>query len=407
MCHEKRSASLVTLPDDLVFMEILVRLPVKYLVRCKCVSTYWRARIEDGDFVREHRDRSSASRPSLLIIPRNVGEGDREEFDDDISFYILGPGQEPDTFEDKAELMCEKACPPELVEGITNFIYPTHCDGLVAIATGTDQVFLCNPATQEFVALPLGTPDVDIDNMRPPSAAIGFDLSQKQYVIARYFYRRRCFDESTGKLDYDIGHEVFTLGDNSWSWKPTVDPPHAIGHTRPVCTGDVIYWGCDHMEDPLPSSLMRFSLQYKTFDLVPCPPGFAYNSAIEHLADLNGKLCYVNLTTSENTFDVWQLADDGTLWLPRCRIDPDDCLDSVAFGSVAFLPLLTAGGRMLTMVSDDEQRLYWCDERSGDVEEVVDLEEDIDLEGWDDSDYCIHHIVPYRESLISITNCRV
>ncbi|KAF7002262.1 hypothetical protein CFC21_017769 [Triticum aestivum] len=392
---------LVTLPNDLIFMEVLVRLPVKCLASCKFVSPYWRALIECGDFVSHHRNRSRASRPSILVIPRKNGIEDEEEFSDDISFYRLAPGQAPDTFEDEAELMLEKACPPE-AEGITNVIYPMHCDGLVAIATGTDQVFLCNPATKEFVALPLGTPDVDIHRMRPPSAAIGYDQWKNQYVVARYFYRRRCYKKPSGKLDYDIGHEVFTLGNNSWSWEATADPPHAIGDTPPVCTRDAIYWGCDGSEDPRPSSLMRFSLRYRTFDLVPCPPRFAYNSGIEHLADLGGKLCHVNIATSETAFDVWQLADDGTLWLPRCRIDPDD----VSFGSDAFLPLLAAGGRMLTMVSDVDQRLYWCDERSGDVEKVMDLE-DIDLEGWDDSNYCIHHVVPYRESLISIRNYMV
>jgi hypothetical protein len=42
-----------------------------------------------------------------------------------------------------------------------------HCDGLVAIATVNDRAFVCNPATQERVTLPLGTSDVHIEKETP------------------------------------------------------------------------------------------------------------------------------------------------------------------------------------------------------------------------------------------------
>jgi hypothetical protein len=56
---------------------------------------------------------------------------------------------------------------------------------------------------------------------------------------------------------------------------------------------------------------------------------------------------------------------------------------------------------MLVMVSDET--LYWCDEKSQGVEEVVDLEEALDLE---EGNY-VRHVVPYRESLVSIRNFTV
>jgi hypothetical protein len=43
--------------------------------------------------------------------------------------------------------MIEKACPQE-AEGITNKIFPMHCDGSVAIETVNDWIFVCNPATK-------------------------------------------------------------------------------------------------------------------------------------------------------------------------------------------------------------------------------------------------------------------
>ncbi|CAM0904363.1 unnamed protein product [Alopecurus aequalis] len=405
----------VALPDDLLFMEVLVRLPVKLLVRFKCVCSSWRARMEEDAFIRRHRDFSRASPPSMLVIARknaseDDGDGDLSSDDvgdrdlsENITFYRLRPGQTLGGFEAKAELLLEKsACPPE-AGGITDVTLATHCDGLIAVATTKNQVFVCNPATKELVALPLGSPDVDCGEKSPSSAAIGFDRWRNQYVVARYFYRRWCYDESSrGALDYDIGHEVFTLGGDSWEL--TVDPPHAIGSTPPACTGDAFYWVCDAVEDPRPSSLLRFSLRDRTFGPVPCPPDFAYHPALDHLAELDGKLCHVsNGGPSLTTFDVWQLADDDETrpaqWSLRCRIDPgleyDEC-----FGSYGFQPLWAAGGGMLVRVSDDDEKLYWCNEKEEGVEEVVDLEEHANLEQYDNTCY-VHHVVPYKESLVS------
>jgi (p)ppGpp synthase/HD superfamily hydrolase len=42
-------------------------------------------------------------------------------------------------------------------------IHTTQCDGLVAVTTTSNQVYVCNPATRELVALPLGSGAVDVD----------------------------------------------------------------------------------------------------------------------------------------------------------------------------------------------------------------------------------------------------
>jgi F-box interacting protein len=406
----------VALPDDLIFMEILVRLPVKCLLRFKCVCRSWRARMQDAGFVRRQCDFSRTSRPpSMLVVARKNAYNDEEDEElsepEDIAFYRLRPGHKPGDFETKpAELLLDKAaCPPEAA-GVTDVIHVAHCDGLVALATTTNQVFVCNPATQELVALPLGSPDVDTDKF--PSVAIGFDRSRDQYVVARYFYRRWCYDKSRRKLDYDIGHEVFALGgSDSWSWELTVDPPHSIGGTPPVCVGDAFYWACDDLEDPCPSSLLRFGLRDRTFDdLVPCPPHFAYNPTLDHLAELDGKLCHSNNGASLTTFEVWQLADgDDThpaQWSLRCRIDPGPLYDE-GFGCYGFQPLWAARGGMLVRVSDNDEMLYWCDEKGRGVEEVLDLEVDVDSEHDKELKNHVYHVVPYRESLVPITPSNV
>jgi F-box interacting protein len=265
----------VALPDDLLFMEVLVRLPVNRLVRFKRVCRSWRARIEDAAFVRRHRDFSRAAPPSILVTPWKYSI---DELSEDITFYCLRPGQTAGGFEARAELLLEKAaCPGSITKGI----HTTHCDGLVAIATTTNRIFVCNPATRELVALPPGSPDVNYQKY--PSAVIGFDRCRNQYVVSRYFYRRRGYGKLSSQFDYDIGHEVFTLGGDSWEL--TVDPPQAIGGMPPVYTGEAFYRVCEPAaaQDSRSSPLLRFSLRDRTFHLIPCPPAHPH---LCHLAEL-------------------------------------------------------------------------------------------------------------------------
>jgi hypothetical protein len=190
------------IPDDVLIHEVLVRLPAKSLARCRCVRSSWRAGIAGAAFVRRHLELSRARPPSVLAVPR----GESDPLDDyatstEISFHRLvlpriGTGgaswQSGTTI--GTELVFEKAWP----EGITRLIELTHCDGLVAIATATNRVFVCNPATGEFVALPLGSQNAELqdsDQLVPP-VALGFDRWRNRYVVGRYFYR--CTARSLG-----------------------------------------------------------------------------------------------------------------------------------------------------------------------------------------------------------------
>ncbi|BAS88920.1 Os04g0385050 [Oryza sativa Japonica Group] len=67
------AASAAAVPDDVLFSNILVHLPVKSLARLKCVSRSWLAAVEDPAFVRRHLELSRA-RPSamIVVVPRSL-----------------------------------------------------------------------------------------------------------------------------------------------------------------------------------------------------------------------------------------------------------------------------------------------------------------------------------------------
>ncbi|KAF8776712.1 hypothetical protein HU200_003444 [Digitaria exilis] len=337
-------------------------------VLCRCVCRSWRAGIAAAAFVRRHRDLSRARPPSsVLAIPRECDPDDRHATSTDITFHrlVLPP---PGQMATEADLVLHKTWH----EGITRAIYPTHCDGLVAIATATDKVFVSNPATGEFAALPLCTHNAELDHgvAKAVPVALGFDKWRNSYVVARYFYRtygETTFDEATDEWvqdgDYDIGHEVFTLGGGGGgggsSWELTDDPPHAIEFQSPICTWRGYYWHSD-----MPKlRLMRFGgLRDRKFEVVPRPPTPGW-SHLDSMAAMDGKLCYVHAAADASFFQLW-IADDGQdlQWSLRCRIVH-------APGFRYFKPIIADGDMLVVAVGETVNRY---NVQNGSMEEVVD-----------------------------------
>ncbi|CAN6343495.1 unnamed protein product [Urochloa humidicola] len=386
--EKRRRALAAAIPEDLLISEVLVHLPAKSLARCRCVCRSWRAGIAGAAFVRRHLELSRArTPPSVLAIPRETADADAYAASGEISFHRLllpPPGKTLGTT--GVELILEKAWP----EGVTRNVLATHCDGLVAIATATDRVFVCNPATGELVALPLGSHNAELDRCNnekdlPPQVALGFDRWRNRYIVSRYFYRvygEIFSNEVTGEYsqDYNVGHEVFTLGDGE-SWELTQDPPHAIGGQRPMSTRRAIYW---HSNVPKPR-LIRFSLQDRTFGVVSRPP--AGWNPFDEMMCLDGKLCYVHAAAEEeeeeaSSFHVW-LADDGPdelQWSPHFRVQ--FAQESPVANPIHYLaPVLMNGDKVLFEAVGNKYSSYlsWCTVAAASNDGAVVVEDALDL----------------------------
>ncbi|XP_004964139.1 putative F-box protein At2g02030 [Setaria italica] len=409
--RRRRVTAAATIPDDLLISEVLVRLPAKSLGRCRCVCRSWRSSIAGATFVRRHLELSHAAPRSVLAIPRRINRFDDHATSSEISFHRLPlppPGHAPGILH--SELLLEKVWP----EGITCLILPAHCDGLVAIATVTDRVFVCNPATTEFLALPVGSHNAELDHCDylVPRVALGFDQWRNRYVVARYFYRiygEPFVDEVTGEYhgapDHDVGHEVFTLGGDSWEL--TQDPPHPVGVHQPTCTRRAFYW---HADEPQPR-LMRFSLQHRAFDVVRRPPT-GWNPDVDDMAGLDDgkRLCYVH-AEAEASFQVWMADDDEgpeLQWSLRWRIDLRDPVPSLNY---SLMPVIADGDTLVAVAGGTMWR--YDVQNEGEEEVVVELH-NVRYGRQDGSVYYYkgppsfeHYIVPYVESLVSPRACNV
>ncbi|KAJ8533037.1 hypothetical protein K7X08_015926 [Anisodus acutangulus] len=129
-------------------MEILSRLPVRSLLRFKCVSKFWEAFIADPYFKMKHQIHAKNDQNSqkILISQMLIGE------DSDFKFHCssLSPVQ---MVEDEQKVDCSSNC-----------IAPMKskpfcgCDGLVLLAALIDtrnlHLLLWNPSTRESIDLP-------------------------------------------------------------------------------------------------------------------------------------------------------------------------------------------------------------------------------------------------------------
>lgn len=163
------------IPDDVLFFQILILLPVKCLVRFQSVSKLWRATIISTHFVRCHLEHSR-TRSSMLIVPRRHQKEPAKFGMRGVNFYRFQSGQSK-----IAELIVQKRCPG----GIPIFSIPLHCDGLIMIPCFMGRIIVCNPATREFVELPQGSPSI----AGCYRVAFGFDPWSGKYKVARYIFR--------------------------------------------------------------------------------------------------------------------------------------------------------------------------------------------------------------------------
>nr|CAB3494361.1 unnamed protein product [Digitaria exilis] len=214
--------------DDVLFFQILVRLPVKCLLRFQTVCKPWRATLTSTHFAHRHLEHSR-TRPSMVMMPRRYLRYHRMFNLCGVGFYGFQPGQSK-----VAELILDKRCP----DGIPMFSMPLHCDGLIMIPCTTGRIFLCNPATREFVELPQGSRNF----AKGQRVAFGFDPWSGKYKVARHFSRSGSETPQADGEKCSAGHhEILTLGDveEVWKWKSTMDPPYA---RTPICMRGSFYW---------------------------------------------------------------------------------------------------------------------------------------------------------------------
>ncbi|KAF8677301.1 hypothetical protein HU200_046787 [Digitaria exilis] len=205
------------LPDEMVVQEILVRLPVKSLVRFRSVCKSWRAIVSDPVFIDTHL-RSSTSRseqdPAFLITPITLnriqpGDTTHPPISNHIRFYQWQPQGGGDDSNgggggnNKNNVATFKHA-KDFAGEFNKFYSFSHCDGLVLVPTET-KLYLFNPATRDAITLP----DSELNDLQHRSGACH---RPGEYKVVQAFFRA-------------IYAGVITVGGDG-VWRETTRPPY-------------------------------------------------------------------------------------------------------------------------------------------------------------------------------------
>lgn len=208
-----------TLPQDII-TNILSRLPVKSLLRFKCVSPLWKSLISDPHFARTHLNQTKNSKypEQKIIISTRFGNLYSVDCNDvnPTTRKLEFPTVEQHDAEKWVQVLCS-------------------CDGLLLVSRSDNSIFLLNPSTRECKKLPI-CPFVQImDRYHSPDVyGVGYDSSTDDYKVLMFSYIYEYGSNATVVT-------IYSLKTNAWRRIEDLHNRSTVGHF-----GGVFLNGCLH-----------------------------------------------------------------------------------------------------------------------------------------------------------------
>lgn len=284
------------LPFDII-PHILSRLPVKTLMKFKCVCREWFSIIESPYFARLHSNQSQPIQETRVLLPFYEQQKLLNPCKDDGRFMHISLDLVSNFFKSKSyylvgscnELLCFKKL---------------NCYG-----GKTGLLLLFNPLRQQL--LPLPSPSV-----KPAKFVLGFDSSTTTYKILTLFYEEisTAFDDEPR---YRLGAEVFSLGirtSSSSSWRAISNVPQfLLALQHPVFTCGALHWVTDDSllapETSYSKKIVAFHVGKEEFSFIAWPDTTIGFPEKYHLVELRGCLCFVH--SSVDYINIWIMKNNG------------------------------------------------------------------------------------------------
>ncbi|KAM5554628.1 F-box/kelch-repeat protein [Rosa sericea] len=201
---------------DGVLDEILARLPVKSLMRFRCVCKPWRALISQSHFVTKHFNYASkgfTESTSRLLISMSPVESLDCEASKDLSLDCEALKDLKD--DGDAHLAIRKLEFPVMFPNSSYREIVGSCNGLICVEIDQKDMVLWNPCTGESNLLPKPTGHVTSKlcgvgyDLTMEFSGFGYDSTNDDYKVVRgYNYRVRGSEETVV--------QVFSLKSGSW-----------------------------------------------------------------------------------------------------------------------------------------------------------------------------------------------
>ncbi|XP_057479191.1 F-box/kelch-repeat protein At3g06240-like [Actinidia eriantha] len=194
------------MPED-VLIEILKRLPVKSLLRFKCICKYWYALVLNPTFVNHHLNFQKGNNQGRLLLQHYNSHS-----------YQYGYALFPDKILTTTSY--------HNLDYLHGEIVPVYIDGPINglfCLNFEDRFIIWNPAMKEFRSLPFPHhPKIPLHfSLDWHSFGFGFDPITKDYKVV---FRQQFINEITlSSPEKDVIVDVYTLSTNTWRHLDGID----------------------------------------------------------------------------------------------------------------------------------------------------------------------------------------
>ena len=315
-----------------IITHILLKLPMKSVLICRCVCKRWRTLISDPNFARSHLTHALASfmiranryDPNRVSSTLHLLEYEQERFDSENKQFccfvddLVEPNRNRHMkLEPTFELpLCDD---PKSVMEKRSFAVVNSCNGFLCLCDPKDRDLLvvCNPITGEFIRLPEASTIVETKELR--SAGFGFHSKTNEYKLMRIWHV--IWEWMFGCMVVEMN----TLGTSTWR-NVGVDPMYSIGHTFPTCVNGALHWiGFDDNK----GSILSFNFDFERFECFPSPPHVFEKDRIYvmdtiTMGELRGSL-YICDEPYRGLVKMWVMEKYGVggSWVKVFNIDTD------------------------------------------------------------------------------------
>jgi len=308
------------LTDDLI-VDILSRLPVKSLCRCKCVSPHWRDLICHPD----HRRRLPQT---LAGFFENDFSSGREVW----RFTNLGEARQP-------PLICT---PFSFMPGYEDVAIVDACNGLLLCRPPegsphhVSRYIVCNPATKSWIVLPdSGSHGDDGEDDEPLVARLGFDPT-----VSSHFHVFEFVEIDDGTV---AGVEIYSSETGAWSYKESQwnYETDLFENSPSVFINGLLHFSTIQFE------VVAVDVEGESWWVLPAPedaddvddrdnwdPGF--------LAQYQGHLCYMTWCYNGRDLSIWVLehyAVDG--WVLKRQVTVQQLTEKISSPNGCYYLLIT------------------------------------------------------------------
>ncbi|KAL6581745.1 hypothetical protein OROMI_005759 [Orobanche minor] len=274
-----------------IIEQILVNVPVKSLIRFRCVSRSWNSLISESRFITKHSI-AARKRKSLQIVINQLHW--RSELQDSTIISITSSSEEENT--------ASRIVSPFAADDVISLL--VSCGEMWCVQVN-ESIFLWNPSTTAFRKLPdpprpwrncpgryFGMWGPDYDDQ---SSTAGVIHDYKVLVVPCW-----CCDDWDEWLNHNslrgATSELYSLRSNAWK----EIQPFPAGTSKPCSNGVLVNGALHWMVYPadsnlvhMPSAIICFHLSSSEYGEVPQPTKYNPAPTLEgvDLTVLNGMLC--------------------------------------------------------------------------------------------------------------------